>query len=166
MTADPAAAPAPPDAAPITLYIDADACPVKDEVYRVGARYRLRTIVVANSFMMIPTSPLIARVVVEAGPDAADDWIAEQARRGDIVITNDIPLAGRALKAGAAALAPNGRTFTEDTIGAALSQRALMEHLRSTGEATGGPKPFDRNDRARFLQALDETINRELRRRR
>jgi uncharacterized protein YaiI (UPF0178 family) len=158
--------PAEPDRAPIALFIDADACPVKDEVYRVGQRYRLKTWVVANSFMMVPTSPLIARMIVDAGPDAADDWIARQAKPGDIVITNDIPLADRALKAGAAAIAPNGRAFTEDSIGAALSQRALMDHLRSTGEMTGGPKPFDRNDRARFLQALDETINRALRRRR
>ena len=167
MTTEPdAATPVPHEPAPITLYIDADACPVKDEVYRVGARYRLKTWVVSNSFIMIPTSPLIARMIVDAGPDVADDWIAEQARPGDIVITNDIPLAGRALKARAAALSPNGRPFTMDSIGAALSQRALMEHLRSTGEVTGGPKPFDRNDRARFLQALDEAINRELRRRR
>jgi hypothetical protein len=167
VTADPAAAsPEPPGPAPITLYIDADACPVKDEVYRVGTRYRLKTWVVSNSFIMIPQSPLIARMIVEAGADAADDWIAEQARPGDVVVTNDIPLAGRALKAGAAAIAPNGRAFTTDSIGAALSQRALMEHLRSTGEVTGGPKPFDRNDRARFLQTLDEAINRELRRRR
>lgn len=161
MTSEPVAQPA-----PITLYIDADACPVKDEVYRVGARYRLTTWVVSNSFIMIPQSPLVRRMIVDAGPDAADDWIAEQVQSGDIVITNDIPLAGRALKAGAAALAPNGRPFTADSIGAALSQRALMEHLRSTGEVTGGPKPFDRNDRARFLQALDEAINREQRRRR
>ncbi|HEX4181290.1 MAG TPA: YaiI/YqxD family protein [Caulobacteraceae bacterium] len=150
----------------MTLYIDADACPVKDEVYRVGQRYRLKAWVVSNSFIAIPSSPLIARMIVDAGPDVADDWIADQARPGDIVITNDIPLAGRALKAGAAAIAPNGRPFTTDSIGSALSQRALMEHLRSTGDATGGPRPFDRNDRARFLQALDEAINRELRRRR
>ena len=163
MTSQPAAE---PQAAPISLYIDADACPVKDEVYRVAARYRLKTWVVSNSFIMIPQSPLVQRMIVDAGPDAADDWIAEQARPGDIVITNDIPLAGRALKAGAAALAPNGRPFTTDSIGAALSQRALMEHLRSTGEVTGGPKPFDRNDRSRFLQALDEAVTRELRRRR
>jgi uncharacterized protein len=162
VTSQPAAE---PQAAPISLYIDADACPVKDEVYRVGARYRLKTWVVSNSFIMIPQSPLVQRMIVDAGPDAADDWIAEQARPGDIVITNDIPLAGRALKAGAAALSPNGRPFTTDSIGAALSQRALMEHLRSTGEVTGGPKPFDRGDRARFLQALDEAINRELRHR-
>ena len=166
MTAGPPAPAAGPAAEPIRLFIDADACPVKDETYRVGARYRLKTFVVANSFLMVPASPLIERRIVEAGPDAADDWIAEQLRPGDIVITNDIPLAGRALKAGAAAIAPNGRPFTEDSIGAALSQRALMEHLRSTGEVTGGPKPFDRNDRARFLQALDEAVNRERRRRR
>ena len=166
MTADPTATPVQPESAPITLYIDADACPVKDEIYRVGARYRLKTWVVSNSFIMIPQSPLVQRMIVDAGPDVADDWIADQVRPGDIVVTNDIPLAGRALKAGGAALAPNGRPFTEDSIGAALSQRALMEHLRSTGEVTGGPKPFDRNDRARFLQALDEAINRELRRRR
>ena len=166
MISSSAATPVPPEPPPITLYIDADACPVKDEVYRVGQRYRLKAWVVSNSFIAIPPSPLIARMIVDAGPDVADDWIAEQARPGDVVVTNDIPLAGRALKAGAAAIAPNGRLFTEDSIGAALSQRALMEHLRSTGAVTGGPKPFDRNDRARFLQALDETINRELRRRR
>jgi hypothetical protein len=167
VTADPeGSAPEPAGPEPIRLFIDADACPVKDEIYRVGGRYRLKAIVVANSFMMVPSSPLIERRIVDAGPDAADDWIAEQAKAGDIVITNDIPLAGRALKAGAAAIAPNGRPFTTDSIGAALSQRALMEHLRSTGEVTGGPKPFDRNDRARFLQALDEAVNRELRRRR
>lgn len=150
---------------PITVFIDADACPVKDETYRVARRYGLKTVVVANRFLMIPLSPLIERVVVEAGADSADDWIAERAAPGDVVITNDIPLAGRVLRAGAAALAPNGRLFTEDSIGAALSQRALMEHLRSTGEITGGPKPFERADRSRFLQSLDEAINYARRRR-
>jgi uncharacterized protein YaiI (UPF0178 family) len=150
---------------PVTVFIDADACPVKDEVYRVAQRYGLKTYVVANAFLMVPTSPLVERVVVDAGPDVADDWIAEQVQPGDVVVTNDIPLAGRVLRAGAAAIAPNGRPFTQDSIGAALSQRALMEHLRSTGEITGGPKPFDRNDRSRFLQALDEAVNRERRRR-
>jgi uncharacterized protein YaiI (UPF0178 family) len=149
----------------ITVFIDADACPVKDEVYRVAERYRLKTYVVANAFLMVPKSPLIERVVVDAGPDIADDWIAEQAEQGDVVITNDIPLAGRVLRKGAAAIAPNGRPFTEDSIGAALSQRALMEHLRSTGEITGGPKPFAPKDRSNFLQALDQAINRERRRR-
>ena len=150
---------------PITVFIDADACPVKDEVYRVAQRYGLKTFVVANAFLMVPTSPLIERVVVDAGPDVADDWIAEQAAPGDVVVTNDIPLAGRVLRTGAAAIAPNGRPFTQDSIGAALSQRALMEHLRSTGEITGGPKPFDRNDRSKFLQALDQAIVRERRKR-
>ncbi|WP_333587333.1 YaiI/YqxD family protein [Phenylobacterium sp.] len=148
-----------------TLFIDADACPVKDEVYKVGQRYRLKTYVVSNAFMMIPTSLLIARVIVEAGPDAADDWIADHVGPGDVVVTADIPLAERALKAGGQAIAPNGRPFTENSIGAALAQRALMEQLRSTGEFTGGPKPFDRNDRSRFLQALDEAVQKARRRR-
>jgi hypothetical protein len=148
-----------------TLFIDADACPVKDEVYKVGQRYRLKTYVVSNAFMMIPASPLIARVIVEAGPDAADDWIADHVGPGDVVVTADVPLAERALKAGGQAIAPNGRPFTENSIGAALAQRALMEQLRSTGEFTGGPKPFDRNDRSRFLQALDEAVQKARRRR-
>jgi len=153
-------------AKPIEIFIDADACPVKDEVYKVAQRYRLKTWVVANSFMMVPASPLIERIVVDAGPDVADDWIAERAAPGDVVVTNDIPLAERVLKAGAAAVTPAGKPFTENSIGAAVAQRALMEQLRSTGEITGGPKPFDRNDRSRFLQALDEIITREQRRRR
>jgi len=158
-----AAQPEPTDPLP-WIFIDADACPVKDEVYRVAQRYKLKTYVVSNSFMVVPVSRLIERVVVEAGADVADDWIAEHTRPGDIVITNDIPLAGRALKAGAAAIGANGRAFTEDSIGSALGQRALMEHLRSTGEITGGPKPFDRNDRSRFLQALDQAVVKSMRR--
>lgn len=150
---------------PIHIFIDADACPVKDEVYKVAARYRLKTFVVSNSFMMIPASPLIERVVVDAGPDIADDWIAVRAAPGDVVITNDIPLADRVLKAGAAAIKPTGHPFTTDSIGSALAQRAIMEHIRSTGEITGGPRPFDRNDRSRFLQALDEAIQKSKRRR-
>lgn len=148
------------------VYVDADACPVKDEVYKVALRYGLKTWVVSNAFMVIPQSPKIERVIVEAGPDVADDWIAERAGPGDVVVTNDIPLADRALKAGAAALAPNGRPFTADSIGAALSQRALMEHLRSTGEITGGPAPFSRNDRSAFLQALDRILSQSVRQRR
>ena len=150
----------------IEIFIDADACPVKEEVYRVAARYGLKTRVVANTFMFVPTHPLIERVVVEHGPDAADDWIAERAGPGDVVITSDIPLAERALRAGAAAIAPNGRAFTVDSIGAAMAGRAIMEQLRSTGDGGGGPRPFERRDRSRFLQALDEAIGRELRRRR
>lgn len=151
---------------PLAIFIDADACPVKDEVYKVAHRYGLRTYVVSNAFMMIPASPLIERVIVEAGPDVADDWIAEHVQTGDIAITADIPLAERVLKAGGQALAPNGRAFTENSIGAALAQRALMEQLRSTGDIVGGPKPFDRNDRSRFLQALDEAVQRAQRARR
>lgn len=151
---------------PIRIYIDADACPVKDEVYKVAARYGLKTFVVSNSFMMIPTSRLIERVVVDAGPDIADDWIAERAAPGDVVVTNDIPLADRVLKAGAAAIKSNGQPFTADSIGSALAQRSIMEHIRSTGEITGGPRPFDRNDRSRFLQALDEAIQKSKRQRR
>jgi len=151
---------------PIEIFIDADACPVKDEVYRVAGRYRLKTHVVANAFMAIPVHPDIIRVVVEAGPDVADDWIAEHAAPGDVVITSDIPLAERALATGAAVIAPNGRTFTRDSIGSAIAQRAIMEQIRSTGGITGGPPPFGKLDRSRFLQALDEAIQSELRRRR
>ena len=150
----------------IEIYLDADACPVKDEAYRVAQRYGLKVHVVSNAFMMIPTHPLIARVVVEAGPDVADDWIAEHAQAGDVVVTQDIPLAERALNIGAYALAPTGRTFTRDSIGSAMAQRAIMEQIRATGAIAGGPKPFGPADRSRFLQVLDETIVHEQRRRR
>jgi uncharacterized protein YaiI (UPF0178 family) len=148
------------------IFIDADACPVKDETYKVAARYGLTTTVVSNSFIAIPPSRLIERMIVEAGPDVADDWIAERCEPGDLVITNDIPLADRVLKADGTAIAPNGRLFTADSIGGALAQRSIMEHIRSTGEITGGPRPFAAADRSRFLQALDEAVNRERRRRR
>jgi len=151
---------------PIRIFVDADACPVKDEVYKVAARYGLKTFVVSNSFMMIPRSPLVEQVVVDAGPDVADDWIAERIAPGDIAVTNDIPLAERVLRSGGAAIAPTGKPFTADSIGGAIAQRALMEQLRSTGDFLGGPKAFDRNDRSRFLQALDEAIQKEKRRRR
>jgi uncharacterized protein YaiI (UPF0178 family) len=150
---------------PIEIFVDADACPVKDETYKVAARYGLKTFVVSNSFMQVPRTALIEQVVVDAGPDVADDWIAERISPGDICVTNDIPLAERVLQAGGAALSPKGKPFTEDSIGSAIAQRALMEQLRSTGEFTGGPRPFDRNDRSRFLQALDEAIQKERRRR-
>lgn len=148
------------------IFIDADACPVKDETYRVAARYGLMTTVVSNSFIQLPASRLIARMIVDAGPDVADDWIAERTEPGDIVVTNDIPLADRVLKAGGAAIAPNGRPFTADSIGQALAQRSIMEHIRSTGEVTGGLRPFAPADRSRFLQALDEAVNRARRQRR
>lgn len=148
------------------IYVDADACPVKEEVYRVARRYALPVSVVSNSWMNVPRESLIESVVVDAGPDVADDWIAERAGGGDVVVTADIPLAARALKAGAAALAPNGRPFTADNIGSALTSRAVGEHLRAMGEVTGGPKPFAAADRSRFLQALDEAVNRARRGRR
>ena len=148
------------------IYVDADACPVKDEVYRVAARYGLTTTVVSNSFIAIPPSKLIERMIVDAGPDVADDWIAERCEPGDIVITNDIPLADRVLKAQETAIAPNGRLFTADSIGSALASRAIGEHMRSIGEATGGPRAFAPADRSRFLQALDEAVNRERRKKR
>lgn len=145
------------------IFVDADACPVKDEVYKVAARHGLMTHVVANSFMRVPKDALIALVTVAAGPDAADDWIVERAGARDVVVTSDIPLAARALKNNVAVLGPTGKSFTEASIGAALAQRDLMEHLRSFGEGQGGPKPFTRVDRSRFLSALDEAVNRALR---
>jgi hypothetical protein len=140
------------------LYIDADACPVKDEAYRVAARYGLSVFVVCNSWIRTPPGSGVQLVVVEAGPDVADDWIAERAGVGDIVVTADIPLAQRALAAGAQAIHPAGRPFTADNIGGALASRAVGEHLRSMGETTGGPKPFVPADRSRFLQALDAAV--------
>lgn len=148
-----------------TLFVDADSCPVKDEVYKVARRYRLPVKVVANAFLMVPIEPLIERIVVEAGPDIADDWIAERAGPADIVISADIPLAERCLKAGAQVIAPNGRSFTVDSIGAALAGRAVAEHLRSFGQTTSGPRPFGAADRSRFLSALDEAVHKARRRR-
>jgi hypothetical protein len=145
-------------AQPIVVYVDADACPVKQEVYRVAERHGLKVYVVSNSGVAVPRDPMIERIVVPAGPDAADDWIAERAMHGDIVITSDIPLAARSVKAGAAVLAPNGKAFTEESIGMALATRNLMDSLRSAGEITGGPKPFSPRDRSAFLQALDQAI--------
>lgn len=148
------------------IFIDADACPVKDEVYKVAARYGLETVVVSNSYIRTPPSAAIAFVQVDAGPDVADDWIAGEAQPGDIVVTNDIPLADRTLKKDACAIAPNGRLFTADSIGQALAGRAIAEHIRSMGDMTSGPRAFAAADRSRFLQALDEAVNRERRKRR
>jgi uncharacterized protein YaiI (UPF0178 family) len=143
---------------PITIYVDADACPVKTEVYRVAGRYALKVYVVSNSYMAVPREPLIERIVVGSDPDAADDWIAERVTRGSIVITADVPLAHRSIKAGANVIAPAGRVLTEASIGMALATRNLMEELRSAGEMTGGPKPFQARDRSNFLSALDLVI--------
>ena len=141
-----------------TLYIDADACPVKEEAYRVAGRYKLAVVVVSNSWIRTPADPRVSLVVVDQGPDVADDWIAERAGPGDIVVTADIPLAERALKAGAQALHPAGRPYTPDNIGGALASRAVGEHLRSMGETTRGPPAFAAADRSRFLQALDAAV--------
>lgn len=151
-------------ARPIEIFIDADACPVKEEVYRVARRYALRVHVVSNGGVRVPQEPLIAMVIVEAGPDIADNWIVEHVVDADIVITADIPLAHRCLQKGAEVIGPTGRPFTTNSIGAALAQRSIMEHLRSAGEVTGGPKPFAASDRSKFLQALDEAVNRSRRR--
>lgn len=149
---------------PITIFIDADACPVKDETYRVAGRYGLKVFVVANTFINVPKDPLIERVIVPSGMNVADDWIADRAAPGAIVITNDIPLADRAVKAGAEVLGANGRAFTAESIGMALATRNLMDELRSAGQTTRGPKPFAAKDRSAFLQALDETVTRLKRR--
>jgi uncharacterized protein len=141
-----------------TIFIDADACPVKDEVYRVARRYALAVKVVANAPLWVPAGALI-ELVVRPGFGAADDWIAEQAELGDIVITADIPLAARALARGARALDPKGRPFTDNDIGAALATRELMDTLRQMGTVTGGPAPMTAKDRSRFLSKLDELVN-------
>lgn len=148
----------PPDTPAPRLFIDADACPVKDEVYRVAERYGLQVFVVSNGWINTRRAPWIEQVVVDAGPDIADDWIAERAVTGDIVITSDIPLADRCLKAGAQALKPNGQPFTSDSIGSALAGRLVGEHMRSIGLPTSGPPPFGPRDRSAFLQALDTAV--------
>jgi len=147
----------------IALFIDADACPVKQEIYRVAERHALKgtaikVYVVTNSPIAVPREEMIQRVVVGAGMDEADNWIAERAGPGAIVITADVPLASRAVKAGAEVIAPNGRAFTADSIGMTLATRNLMDSLRSAGEITGGPKPFSPRDRSSFLAALDQAI--------
>ncbi len=142
------------------IYVDADACPVKAEIYRVAERYAHPVTVVANAPIAVPRDPLIGRVVVGAGLDVADDWIAERAGPRDVVVTADVPLAARCVKAGAAVLAPTGKPFSDASIGMALATRNLMEQLRSAGEITGGPKPFTPKDRSAFLQALDRALNR------
>lgn len=143
---------------PIRILVDADACPVKDEIYRVAERRRVPVCVVSNSPFRVPTGPLVERVVVSGGFDAADDWIAERADARTVVITADILLADRCLKAGATVIGNNGRPFTEGSIGAAIATRAIMADLRAGGDAIGGPAPFAKADRSRFLQALDETL--------
>ena len=146
------------------IYVDADACPVKEEIYRVAARHGLPVSVVAGQFIRVPQDPSIERIAAGSAMDAADDWIAERARAGDIVVTSDIPLASRCVKAGADVIAPNGKPFTEQSIGMTLAVRNLMTDLRSSGEVTGGPRGFSPRDRSAFLSALDQTIRRIQRR--
>ena len=145
----------------LRLLIDGDACPVKQEIYKVARRHEVPVSIVSNSWFRVPEDPLIEIVVVSDGFDAADDWIAEQSNQESIVVTADILLADRAIKAGARVLSPKGKPFTENSIGGAIATRAIMADLRAgaVGENIGGPAPFAQKDRSRFLSALDETIN-------
>jgi len=144
----------------IRIFVDADACPVKPEVYRVAERYALKVFVVANSFMAVPRDDLIERVIVSEGPDIADDWIVERVTANDIVVTADVPLAGRSAKKGATVIGPTGKPFTEDSIGMQLATRDLLTGLRSAGATTRGPAPLTRQDISRFLSALDLAVTR------
>lgn len=143
----------------LKIYVDADACPVKEEVYRVAKRYSLDVTVVANSWMRIPGGSGIRLKVVGEDFDAADDWIVGNVEGDDIVISADIPLAARCLEKGAAVIGPGGRPFTEENIGEVMATRDLLSELRETGEVTGGPPPFGKKDRSRFLQRLDEAVH-------
>lgn len=142
----------------IHILVDADACPVKEEIYKVALRHAVSVTIVSNSLMRIPAHELISRVVVSDGFDAADDWIAERADAQAVCITADILLADRCLKAGAVVIAPNGKPFTDNSIGSAIAIRAIMADLRANGDAIGGPPPFSKSDRSRFLSALDEAL--------
>lgn len=145
------------------ILVDADACPVKDEIYRVSERYGVSVTIVSNTAMRVPIGPLVSRIVVSDAFDAADDWIAEQADAVSIVVTSDILLADRCLKTGATVLSPTGKPFTSASIGSAIAIRAIMADLRSGGEQLGGPAPFGKTDRSRFLSALDTALVRLLR---
>jgi uncharacterized protein len=141
------------------ILVDADACPVKEEIYKVAFRHQVPVCVVSNARLRVPDHPLIERVVVSEAFDAADDWIAEHADAATVVVTADILLADRCIKAGATVIAPTGKPFTANSIGAAIATRAIMADLRAgAGEGIGGPPPFARADRSRFLSALDEAL--------
>ncbi|MEH3036545.1 MAG: YaiI/YqxD family protein [Sphingomonas adhaesiva] len=142
------------------ILVDADACPVKDEIYKVAWRLSVPVTIVSNAWLRVPQHPLVTRVVVDAGFDAADDWIAEAAGPGALVVTADILLADRCLKAGADVLAPTGKPFTTASIGGAIATRAIMADLRAGGDQLGGPAPFSAKDRSTFLQALDTLLTR------
>jgi len=147
----------------IEIFVDADACPVKDEVYQVAARYGLQVVLVANSRIRVPEGGGVEMVVVDSGPDVADDWIAENIRAGDIAITADIPLAARCLEVGAAVLGSNGHPFDEDMIGSALAIRELKSDLREAGTVSGGPPPISQKDRSRFVSRLDQLVQQGMR---
>ncbi|MEO7365739.1 MAG: YaiI/YqxD family protein [Sphingomicrobium sp.] len=142
----------------VRILVDADACPVKEEIYRVALRREVPVTVVSNSRMRVPDHPLVERVVVSDAFDAADDWIVEQADARTVIVTGDILLADRGLKAGATVIGHNGKPFTAASIGSAIATRAIMADLRASGDVVGGPPPFARADRSRFLQALDEAL--------
>ena len=142
----------------IRVFVDADACPVKDEVFRVAKRYGLKVFVVSNGWIRTPPGPSVEMVVVTGHFDAADDWISERITATDVAVTSDIPLASRCLAVGARVLDPKGKVFTPESIGDALANRELMAYLRDSGSATGGPAPFETRDRSRFLQRLDDLI--------
>ena len=142
----------------IKIYVDADACPVKNEVERVATRHNLETYMVCDGGIRPSLNPLVKLVVVDQGADAADDWIADHIKKSDICVTNDIPLAGRCLKKGAFAIKPNGKSFNDDNIGIALATREIMEKIRETGEMTGGPPPFRKADRSKFLDQMEMII--------
>ncbi len=142
----------------MNILVDADACPVKDEIYRVALRHGVPVMIVSNSPIRVPDHVLIGRTVVSDGFDAADDWIAERADRQSVVITADILLAARCIKLGAIVLSPSGKPFTANSIGSAVATRAIMADLRAGGDIVGGPAPFSKADRSRFLQVLDETL--------
>jgi uncharacterized protein YaiI (UPF0178 family) len=150
----------------VTIFVDGDACPVKDETYRVAARYAVPVVVVANTPLRVPDSGEVSFVQVSGGADVADDWIAETAEAGDIAATADLPLAGRVLARGAAAIDFRGSEFSTDAIGDLLASREIARWLRSTDSYGGGPAPFRRHDRGRYMSKLDEVINRLQRRQR
>ena len=140
------------------IYVDADACPVKDEVVRVATRHKLKVLMVGNSWMRLSDDPLVERVAVPNTPDAADDWIAERAGAGDVVITSDIPLAGRVVTRGALVVRPNGKPLNSTSIGMAVATRDLHTHLREVGQITSGPAAYTKQDRSRFLDVLETTV--------
>jgi len=147
----------------VSILVDADACPVKEEIYKVAYRSETKVLLVSNSYLRLPDHPLISQVVVSDGFDAADDHIAETAGAHDVVITADILLAERVLKSGATVISPTGKPFTENSIGSAVATRAIMADLRAGGDQVGGAAPFSKADRSRFLQALDAAVVRLMR---